>query len=679
MKHISAKQFAQLNGVNRMFLKARSHLLTLLLGSSLFVSGMATAAGLAPPPYDVKDRHNVNMASGQVSPTQTDISIGGSLGLTHTISTFTSNFVNWQSDDDGATSPFQPPKSPFGVKDKFYGGIYWAVHHYVAGSNTIPELWVARAFDDSSSSDFKRNTDGTFTALSDPRVNLDFVNNVNGFTGYVYTKADGTMVYYASGSATSACPNVCVPTLRMSKIQYPNGLTITINGLQNSVYVSDPISSVTTNTGFQLKYIYVRNHDPVVNDVVNTDIPTADPGTWSGGTPKYVMAINNAVDYCSTLRNDDGQPLAQAITQACPNLSKSWPKVTYDWPAGMPRSMYIRPTTFTVTDAIGKVTEYRHAPYSSYIQGVQNNPNKKVPRLTAIKDASSNVPVMNYDYITSAVISYSDSLYVWYQAGPIAKLSRSWIGTDSINYTVGSPGPHTGYSVNASGGYKAVKTVNSSVYWGMNQVTTWDKVVTLEEQYTNRVIKIDKTIGGGQITFGYDTRGNITSRVEDGITTSASYPATCNSSNRNSCNQADWIQDARGNKTFYTYHSSGQVATITSPADKNNKRAQTRYTYLPRNAVYKIDNVFQTSPTPIYLLASESKCQNTDAVDTGSCSGDEILTQYDYGPTSGANNLLLRGVTVTASGETRRTCYQYDDLGNRIGVTTPRAGLTSCY
>lgn len=51
---------------------------------------------------------------------------------------------------------------------------------------------------------------------------------------------------------------------------------------------------------------------------------------------------------------------------------------------------------------------------------------------------------------------------------------------------------------------------------------------------------------------------------------------------------------------------------------------------------------------------------------------------YDYGPTTGVNNLLLRGVVVNANGAVSRTCYGSDRNGNRISETSPNANLTSC-
>jgi YD repeat-containing protein len=38
----------------------------------------------------------------------------------------------------------------------------------------------------------------------------------------------------------------------------------------------------------------------------------------------------------------------------------------------------------------------------------------------------------------------------------------------------------------------------------------------------------------------------------------------------------------------------------------------------------------------------------------------------------------LRGMTVTADGQTLRTCYGYDVNGRKISETQPLANLTAC-
>jgi len=92
----------------------------------------------------------------------------------------------------------------------------------------------------------------------------------------------------------------------------------------------------------------------------------------------------------------------------------------------------------------------------------------------------------------------------------------------------------------------------------------------------------------------------------------------------------------------------------------------------------------------VHVLTEERSCRTT-ALNTsaGTCGGgaaDLVVVAYDYGPDTGSvgNNLWLRGMTVTAEDtdgtiRTYRTCYGYDEQGNKIWETSPRAGLSACY
>jgi hypothetical protein len=180
-------------------------------------------------------------------------------------------------------------------------------------------------------------------------------------------------------------------------------------------------------------------------------------------------------------------------------------------------------------------------------------------------------------------------------------------------------------------------------------------------------------------SYSYDERGNLESIGYSGVPAAryiiAEYPADCVSTPRKICNQATGIRDANGNWTNYTYHApSGQVASITLPANKNGVRPQTRFTYEQKYATYYNAGGVLTQGTPIWLKTAEEYCINSSAVD-GNCSGgDEVVTTYEYEP----KNLLLKGMTVTAPDGVRRTCYRHDIYGNQIGVTTPNANLGSC-
>ena len=95
-----------------------------------------------------------------------------------------------------------------------------------------------------------------------------------------------------------------------------------------------------------------------------------------------------------------------------------------------------------------------------------------------------------------------------------------------------------------------------------------------------------------------------------------------------------------------------------------------------------VTKAYEQAASAVWVLTEERTCR-TSSLDltTGACAAgttDLVTTAYDYGPTSGPNNLWLRGVAVTADGQTLRTCYGYGSLGRRISETQPNANLTSC-
>lgn len=198
---------------------------------------------------------------------------------------------------------------------------------------------------------------------------------------------------------------------------------------------------------------------------------------------------------------------------------------------------------------------------------------------------------------------------------------------------------------------------------------------------------------GNQTTFFRDWADNVILRTD--IPTSGSggsnqvtqwtYPASnlysipsiCNAANV-LCDKPTKIIDPKGNESDYTYSAvHGGVLNVTGPADPNGVRPQTRYTYGQRNARDASGNAMQP---PIWVLLNEESCIKSASVGSGCAAGaaDEVVTSYDYGPTSGPNNLLLRGTAVTSGGKTLRTCYTYDNLGRRISETQPKGAGGSC-
>ena len=192
----------------------------------------------------------------------------------------------------------------------------------------------------------------------------------------------------------------------------------------------------------------------------------------------------------------------------------------------------------------------------------------------------------------------------------------------------------------------------------------------------------------------YDARGNLTeertkakpgSGLPDRVA-SASYPVAC--VDRKTCNKPSSVTSELGNVTTYTYDAAhGGVLTETAPAALVNGAGVPvapvkRYTYAQRFAWIKnaAGTGYVQAATPVWLLATESFCRASATVGAACATGaaDEVMTTYEYGPDAGPNNLLLRGVAVTADGQTLRTCYGYDAMGRKISETKPAANLSAC-
>jgi YD repeat-containing protein len=165
------------------------------------------------------------------------------------------------------------------------------------------------------------------------------------------------------------------------------------------------------------------------------------------------------------------------------------------------------------------------------------------------------------------------------------------------------------------------------------------------------------------------------------LVATATYTAPC-TSNPKLCEKPLTRTDAKGSTTTFTYDTThGGVLTETGPA-VGGVAPQKRYEYAQRYAWVQnaTNSAYVQAATPVWLLVRERYCKTT-AASGASCAGgagDEVVTDYDYGPNSGPNILLLRGVAVTADGQTLRSCYGYDAYGRKVSETKPGANLASC-
>ncbi len=498
---------------------------------------------------------------------------------------------------------------------------------------------------------FTLGADGAYHSWSQNGATL----SVTG--GYVYNFTDrngATYTFYSNQSVanctyTSANGTPSEPCAGLAQVSYPNGQTI--------------------------KFLYPPS--PTPSAVVRND----------GYVFRGAQAINLAVDYCD-------------LTQATCTFSRPWPQ----WTASGTAPSNVIGSTYTsqVTDPVAVQTKYTEQVFDAL--GTGNN--SPLYRVVGVKAGSSPGPdTTSYSYINPIVCvpfpvgqncntprpaivgqvttSGGQWTYTYTQLNPTAPPYTTDFGRWQTKatrpdgfQTVGIFNIVTGYveSVVASNG-SLVYQANSGI--GPNRLT-------------------DATDSEGRhYSFTYDGRGNVLTKTQvaaSGGTNAvlqANYDAVC--SNPVTCNKPNWVRDAKNNQTDYTYDPiHGGVLTETSPAPDNVRviRPQTRYSYVQRYAWTKnAGGGYSPAATPIWKLDKVSTCKTgTWSGSPGKCANssgvaipnDEVVTSNDYGPDSGPNNLLLRGQVVTAEGQSHRTCYGYDALGNKISETTPNANLGSC-
>lgn len=430
----------------------------------------------------------------------------------------------------------------------------------------------------------------------------------------VYTNRNGVKMHVSNMVGTS--------------VSYPNGKLLTYrNGIGS--YPALGAWSVLQNNGLLLK-----------RSLSNT----------------YTI-INLAYEYC------DPDPAVSCV------LTQSWPSAT--------ESYILNPAGLNVTDSSGGGT-YQFRTNGFAITSYHDK--GWAPGTLATYQRCTRSPINCYWASSDGSIGGGSFQPMYDRVTSATRNGITW----SFNY-VWNVGPH-GYI------YQSTSPMSRNLYaWSDPNMPPYTQRFedgtgkSWRFDFAGRVTRTDWSDGLGE-TYSYDARGNLFQTQEipkpnsgiQGGTTVMNFDSTCAASAK--CNKPNYLIDANGNRTDFTYdQSSGLPLTESLPA-VNGIRPVKRYSHVQRNAWYlNSSGSYVKDPNSIWLLASEKTCQTSATVgDACAVTGDEIVSTYDYGPDSGPNNLWLRGIAVTAGGVTRRTCYSYDRLGNKISETSPRAGLTVC-
>ena len=451
------------------------------------------------------------------------------------------------------------------------------------------------------------------------------------YSGGVYTPVSGSV-------GTFACVGTLCTYTAAGGAQYVFDQTIISSygmvanaGVMTSIVKPDG-ETVTLNYNHDLD-------DPGGVQGYRTSLKTAYSSLgWMIKYGSSNTALNTSVDYCD--------PAATS----CTGLSQTWVTTTSTWvPSGLTG-------TLTVTDGLSQSVAY-------------SNFNRLGNQVGKITTASGSNETLTYYTSGSA-------------KGMVNTLTRG-SGTWTYNYTFSGNLKTIAITAPDSG----VRTV--IVDTSLVQIVSDQDQLGRKTSYTydgngrvQRIINPDATYSGTTVTGGYteyayDGRGNIITATMvpkagsglSNLVATAHYPVSC--SNAKTCNKPDYVIDAAGVRTDYTYDSnSGGVATITTPA-VGGVAAQKRYTYSQFTPYVKNSSGTLVASPQVWRLTQISSCRTGAAP---ACLGttDEVKTVIGYG----TNNVQTTSVTTELGNNTLANTvnYTYDNFGNMLSADGPIPG-----
>lgn len=380
------------------------------------------------------------------------------------------------------------------------------------------------------------------------------------------------------------------------------------------------LGDVRSNSSYAMKIKYANNAD---------SLPRLGGGTVP---PQWTWWDRTGLKFL-----DLSQVSCAPLATNCDNVAGSWPTVTYGYSsAGSEHTTTISNSqegTTTFTRGSGQVRLRRPGATSD----------------TMVVTRETTAPYR----VTSVTQDGATKTYTWGTSGGNPAVTGT-DGTGASETVVTSPTtPQPG-------------TVSSGSAQPVNY--TYDS--------NERLTRITYP-EGNFVNFTHDVRGNVTQtlrRAKPGsgaadIVSSANYDSTCSVAAK--CNSPNYVIDARGNRSDFTYNSAGLLSRVQLPAATGGApRSQIDYTYSDLYAQEKNSSgVLVNATVPQKKLTKITACASA-ATCSGSANETVLTLAYNNA------NLLLTSVT-TASGNgslSATTSYAYDARDNLISVEGPLAG-----
>lgn len=443
------------------------------------------------------------------------------------------------------------------------------------------------------------------------------VKSTSGVETWTYTSAEGA-VYYFVRRVPVFQPDWATIRAHLSTVLQPDGRKLTYNykdefgaqicGHQCYTPTKIRVQSITSSDGLMLKAEYASTAYGVDFNRVTK-----------------IQAINLSQDYCD--RDAD----------SCTALTQTWPSQTFA------QSTSGGTTTHTITDQDSTTTSVEIAS-----QGVTEivRPTDSSGNLEATYGGSGRV-----DQVVADGATYT---YNYSTSGSVQTTTVTGPGSATETYVVDTTISRPTSITNAAG-----------------QTTSF--------QYDASARKTRETYpDGNYIQWTYDSRGNVTeerqvaksgSGLAD-IVATASFDTTC--SNTKTCNKPNYVIDARGKRTDFTYDAThGGVTRVQLPAPNGNSpRPEINYGYTQfTGEIRNSAGVLVSTGDPQYKVTQITTCA-TAATCAGTANETKVTIAYN------TPNLLPTSVT-TAAGDgslTSTVTYAYNLLGDISAIDGPLAG-----
>ena len=408
--------------------------------------------------------------------------------------------------------------------------------------------------------------------------------------------------------------------------------------------------NVTSNRGYAVVLQYSGNN--VIACGFNLAV-TAMPSSCSGAAYKITYGRNSSGLLTSITALDGAVTGIQYVTWqsgtyiSCVTLPNSSTCAIQNGYTGTGQGGTNSDQVTSQTTATGETWNYNHLP-------IENNPGDYTPGFGEIR--------RSYGFMTP----------------PGTGMTTATFGNGFVE-SVAAPEGTTSYIYALTDAYAVLMGGGVNATWsGPHYYSVYPQRITYPE--------------GNSIYFTRDYADNVTGRADiakpgSGLANNTvvweyptaykwSSPTICAVANV-LCDKPTKVTDPNGNVTDFTYDATHGGMLTKTEAAVNGIRPQTRYSYVQR---YARDLNGTALAPPVWVLASEEYCKTTAASGSGCAGGasDEVVTTYDYGPTSGPNNLLLRGKVVDPAGLNLRTCYTYDQYGRKISETQPLGTGSTC-